>query len=59
MVSALKVIGIILFVMGLWNLFKDLMHQQSEYYISDINNYDQWINTDNLLDHKEKNVSIN
>jgi len=34
-----------------------VMKKKDQYYLSDINNYDQWINTDNLLDHKEKNVS--
>ena len=34
-----------------------LLKKEDQYYLSDISNSDQWINTENLVNHKGKNVT--
>ena len=34
-----------------------LMKKKDQYFLSDIEDHEQWIETDNLLDHKKKNVT--
>lgn len=34
-----------------------LIKKNDQYFLSDITNQDQWINTDNLVNHKGKNIT--
>tara|TARA_Y100000389_G_C17265136_1_gene415043 strand:+ start:548 stop:763 length:216 start_codon:yes stop_codon:yes gene_type:complete len=34
-----------------------LIKKNNQYFLSDVSDYDQWINTDNLANHKGKNVT--
>ena len=34
-----------------------LMKKKDQYFLSDIDDYEQWRETENLLDHKKKNVT--
>jgi RecA-family ATPase len=34
-----------------------VMKNNDQYFLSDIDDYEQWRETDNLLDHKKKNVT--
>ena len=36
---------------------KFIIKKNDQYFLSDVSNYDQWINTENLVNHKGKNVT--
>tara|TARA_B110000858_G_C17785361_1_gene466971 strand:+ start:2008 stop:2223 length:216 start_codon:yes stop_codon:yes gene_type:complete len=36
---------------------KFLIKKNDQYFLSDVSNYDQWINTENLVNHKGNNIT--